>query len=103
MSAYILVRAVITNRQKFAAYIAAVTPLVAEFGGSYKIIAGSAEPLEGEWPGQWREYKWVVHEWPSVEAARAFWYSPQYREVKKLREGCGQFQVLLLDDLPPPA
>ena len=36
-----------------------------------------------------------VLEFPSVEAAETFWHSPEYTEVKKLREGNSEFQVVV--------
>jgi uncharacterized protein (DUF1330 family) len=42
----------------------------------------------------------VLAKFPSREAARAFWHSPEYAEAKKLREGKGTFYVTILDGLP---
>ena len=39
----------------------------------------------------------MVSEWPSLDAARAFWHSPEYAEARKLREGLADVQVLLVD------
>jgi uncharacterized protein (DUF1330 family) len=93
MSAYIIVEAVITHPDAFAAYAKAVPPVVAQYGGEYKILGGQASALEGEWGAT----KIVMHEWPSVEAAKAFWYSEEYAKIKPLREGTGEFRVILVD------
>ena len=42
----------------------------------------------------------MLAKFPSREAARAFWHSPEYAEAKKLREGKGTFYVTILDGLP---
>jgi len=42
----------------------------------------------------------VLARFPSREAARAFWDSPEYAAAKKLREGKGTFFVTILDGLP---
>ena len=39
----------------------------------------------------------LVSEWPSREHALRFWNSSEYAAAKKLREGTGNFQVLLID------
>ena len=39
----------------------------------------------------------VISEWPSKEAALAFWNSPEYAEAKKLREAIADCQVLLIE------
>jgi hypothetical protein len=35
-----------------------------------------------------------------VEAARAFWHSTAYRDVRRLREGAGEVHVVVAEDLP---
>jgi uncharacterized protein (DUF1330 family) len=39
----------------------------------------------------------VISEWPDRAAALRFWQSPEYAEARKLREGTGSFQVVLVD------
>ena len=39
----------------------------------------------------------VVSEWPSMDAARAFWNSDAYIELKKLREGAADVSVYLCE------
>ncbi|MEO0575427.1 MAG: DUF1330 domain-containing protein [Pseudomonadota bacterium] len=95
MSAYMMIAAKITDRDAFVAgYGKAAAALVAQFGGSYLFVAPGATLLEGTLEG----YSSVaVSEWPTIEAARAFWDSAEYAEVKKLRDGCADVQVLLVD------
>jgi uncharacterized protein (DUF1330 family) len=95
MPAFILVQAKVTQPEPFKQYITAVTKLVPQFGGVYRVVAGETQLLEGDW----NERKVVMHEWPSMEAARRFWFSEDYEQAKKLREGCGEFTVLLMDGL----
>lgn len=95
MAAYLVVEAVITDAEKFGAYIKAVPPIVAQFGGEYLVVGGEAEPLEGDWG----ETKIVLHRWPDMPTARLFWHSDEYQQAKRLREGTGQFRVMLVDGL----
>ncbi len=92
MTAYLVVEAVITDREKFAAYARQVPELVDRFGGEYIVLGGEAEALEGDWG----EVRLVVHRWPDMASARRFWHSPEYAEARKLREGAGEFRVMLL-------
>ena len=39
----------------------------------------------------------VISEWRDRDAAQAFWNSAEYQEVKKLREGIADCQVLLIE------
>lgn len=93
MAAYLVVEAVITDWQKFAAYAKRVPDAVARAGGEYVVLGGEAESLEGDWG----EERLVVHRWPDMASARRFWHSDEYREIKRLREGTGRFRVMLVD------
>ncbi len=93
MAAYLVVEAVITDRGKFAAYARQVPELVDRFGGEYIVLGGEQEALEGDWG----DVRLVVHRWPDMASARRFWNSPDYAEVRKLREGAGEFRVMLLE------
>jgi len=96
MTAWMIVSAKISDREKFVSgYGVAAAKLVAQFGGRYVIRAPGAEMLEGE---GWDEASVVVSEWPDKAAARAFWNSPEYAEVKKLRDGLAECSILLVGD-----
>lgn len=96
MAVFMIIQARISDAQKFSAYTALVPALVARFGGRYRVLGGVTTVLEGQWP----EVKTVVSEWPSRAAAEAFWASPEYRAALALREGAGEFNVVLIDGLP---
>jgi uncharacterized protein (DUF1330 family) len=41
----------------------------------------------------------VLGQWPSCEAARAFWWSPEYRALVEMRKDWGSFDVILVPEL----
>ncbi len=95
MPAYMIVTAAIHDREKFiAGYGAAAAKLIEKFGGEYLIRGPGAECLEGDF-GQGASM--VISKWPDREAAKAFWNSREYAEVKTLRDGLADVQVLLID------
>lgn len=95
MTAYMIVTAKITDREAFiSGYGAAAGALVEKFGGKYVLRGPGAELLEGGFGGG---ASMVISEWPSKEAARAFWNSPEYAEAKKLRADIADCQVLLIE------
>lgn len=101
MPAYMIVTARVHDREKFiAGYGAAAAALIPQFGGEYLLRGPGAECLEGSF-GEGASM--VISKWPDRAAARAFWNSPAYAEVKKLRAGLADVQVLLIDgpDLIP--
>ena len=94
--ALMLIEADIHDMDGFRAYTQAIIPIVQRFGGSYVVMRGQRQDLEGDW-GTTRV---VISRWPSMEAARAFWFSPEYQEAIKLRQGTGTFRVTLLESAP---
>ncbi len=94
MTAWMIITAHVKDRDKFLAnYSPAAAKLVAQFGGQYIIRGPGAAQLEGS-GGAGASV--AVSEWPDKEAALAFWNSPEYAEVKKLREGLADVSVLLI-------
>ena len=98
MAAYMIVYARIDDEAGFAPYVGAVGPLIRKYGG--RLIRRDLAPqvLEGDWP--WGTGGLL--EFPSIDAAREFWFSPEYEAVKRLREGVAAFQVILLPEVTPP-
>jgi len=92
MTAYMIVYAAIHDKDKFQSYVEAVQPILEKYKA--KLVARANPPLvfEGDWPWQTAG----VLEFPSVDAARAMWDSPEYRAVKELRATASSFQVVVL-------
>lgn len=99
MPAYMIVTASIADRDAFiAGYGAAAARLVAQFGGRYLLRAPGALLLEGGLGGgDFAGASMVISQWPDRAAALAFWNSPEYAEVKRLRDGIAKVQVLLIE------
>jgi uncharacterized protein (DUF1330 family) len=95
MPAYMIVTAKIVDRGAFiAGYGAAAGALVEKFGGRYVLRGPGAQLLEGQFGDG---ASMVISEWPSKEAALAFWNSPEYAEAKQLRAGAAECQILLIE------
>ncbi len=95
MAAYLVITAQIHDRDAFiSGYGPAAGKLSAQMGGEYVVRAPGVEVLEGAHPGG----SLVISKWPDKAAALAFWNSPEYAEVKKLREGIADCQVLLIEE-----
>ncbi|NMP30139.1 DUF1330 domain-containing protein [Thalassotalea sp. M1531] len=95
MSAYLLIRATITDPENFARYSAVVPGLVSKFGGQYIVMDREPEQIEGTLGCQ----SIVMSKWPDKAAAQKFWDSEEYRTAIPLREGTGEFDVTLLNGL----
>ena len=93
MGAYMIIKANITDPEQFLEYAKLAPALVAKYGGRYRSMRGEVEQLEGNPDNR----KVVVSEWPSMDTAREFWNSDEYRELKKLREGAAEIDVHLVE------
>ena len=102
MAAYMVVIGSVHDREAFKnGYGSVVPPMIRKFGGEYLVMAapGSFAMLEGAAAGS----SAVISRWPSMEAAKAFWNSPEYKEAVALRSGISEFTVYLFDGLPEKA
>ena len=89
MPAYMVVQINITDPDRFAHYRAAVPGVVESFGGRYIARGAQVEVLEGNHDGR----RLVLFEFPSMDAIRRFWNSPEYAKVKPLRENAAEIDV----------
>ena len=93
--AYVVIEAKLkeSEMERFGLYASQVPALVSKYGGEYLVLGGHHEALEGDWDTT----RIVLHRWPSMVEARKFWDSDEYQELKKLREGTGEFRIMLLE------
>jgi uncharacterized protein (DUF1330 family) len=82
MKHYIIAEMRVTDRAWVAEYAQAVTPMVERYGGRYLARTTRIEKVEGE-----REPLGLalLIEWPSREAAMAFYESDEYRPYRESR------------------
>lgn len=76
---------VVSDPSVLAAYSEAATPSAIRAGMEPLARTQEVHVLEGEWPFEDRII--LVERFTSVQALLDFWYSPEYQEAKKLREG----------------
>jgi uncharacterized protein (DUF1330 family) len=93
MPAYVLAEIEITNPDGYKEYSTMVPATIQQYGGRFLVRGGKAQPLEGEWP----ERRRVIIEFPSVEAARKWWDSPEYAKPKALRKANSNGRLLLIE------
>ena len=96
IGAYIIVSGKDYDLEKLQSYSAALPPIYEKYGGWYVAFANDYSVLEGKSDAE----AIIISAWPSIDAAKTFWASPEYTEAKKLREGNGIFEVVVLPALP---
>jgi len=94
--AYMIVSGKNYDAEDLGPYAAALPPIYEKYGGYYVAFAPKYDVPEGNSDAQ----AIIMSAWPSVEAAKTFWTSTEYSEAKKLREGIGKFDVVIIPALP---
>ncbi len=89
---YVIARAVVTNATQWAVYAAAAGDAIKKYGGRPIVRGGRNEVMEGE--GRARN---VVLEFESLDVARTYVQSPEYTAAKKLREGAGYIDMVIVE------
>ena len=93
-SAYIIVDMNISNMEQYKQYMAAAPAAVAAAGGEYLVRGGKFETLEGHW----QPTRLAMLRFPSYEAAKAFYDSASYQDVRQKRVGAAQhFNMVLVE------
>ena len=96
MAAYFIVDVDVHDQQGIEAYRKGVPATVAKHGGRFLVRGGAWSRLEGEWEPK----RLVVLEFPSMEQARRWYDSEDYRELKALRMKTAKTQLLLVEGAP---
>ena len=92
MSAYVVVDIEVTDPVRYATYKEMAGPTLAPYGGRYLVRGGAVEQLEGEWMPK----RFVVVEFPSVERAKAWHDSPEYRDARALRNETANSKMIVV-------
>lgn len=95
MAAYVIVDIEVTDAGGYAAYRQRSGATIAAFGGKFLVRGGATETLEGTWQPQ----RLVVLEFESVEQAKAWWSSEEYRAVRDIRWKTARTQLLVAEGL----
>ena len=93
MAAYVLAEIEITNPEGYKEYTTRVPATIAKYGGRFLVRGGAAQVLEGEWPQRRR----VIIEFPSMDAAKNWWNSPDYEKPRAMRQANSKGRLLLLE------
>ena len=93
MAAYVLVHVEVTNPAEYEDYKKMTPASIAAYGGRFLARGGATEVLEGSWQPK----RLVILEFPSAEAARTWWSSPEYAPAKALRNKTANSELILLE------
>lgn len=97
MAAYIIVDLTVTDPATMEEYRKRVPATIAAYGGRYLVRGGAHHTVEGDW----KPDRLVVLEFPSLEQARRWYDSEEYREPKAMRRRAGRANLVMVDGIPP--
>jgi uncharacterized protein (DUF1330 family) len=86
----------VRDEATYALYREEVSANLAAAGGEYLVRGGEVEVLEGNW----RPGRVVVVRFDSMQAARDWWNSPAYAELKSMRQRSTNTKMLIVEGLP---
>jgi len=90
--AYVILTEAIHDPDGMQEYRRLSGPTLAGTGARLLVADGAPAQLEGEWHGS----QTVVVEFPSVEAARAWYDSPAYQEAARHRRAAADSNVVIV-------
>ena len=89
---YVIAHATVTDAARWADYVTQSKVALDKFGGRPIVRGGRCEVVEGN--GVARN---VVLEFPCYEDALGYARSPEYAQAKKLREGAGTIDIVVVE------
>ena len=93
MPAYVIARVNVTDPDKYKGYTALTPAAIAKNGGKFLVRGGPVVTMEGDDESR----RIVVVEFDTVEAAKAFYDSPEYREARDARENAADLQMIVVE------
>lgn len=93
MSAFIIADVDVTDPQQYEDYKRWSSTAIQAHGAEVLVRGGAVTVLEGDW----QPSRIVVLRFPSVEAARAFHDSPEYRRAREARAGAAVMRMIAVE------
>ena len=93
MAAYIIADIDVTDPAGFEEYRQRVSPMIAKWGGKYLVRGGPMETVEGDWAPK----RLVVLEFESLERAKEFYRSEEYRPVMEIRHKTAVTNLVIVE------
>ena len=93
MPAFVIVEIEVRDPEAYETYRSLVPASLDAYGGKFIARGGSTENLEGDWTPE----RIVVLEFPSLERAKQWWDSPEYRDAKAIRMRAARTRMIAID------
>lgn len=93
MAAYVIVDLDVKNAAALENYRAKVPDTIARYGGRFLVRGGAHEVIEGDW----RPKRVVVLEFPSMDALKRWYNSPEYKPLIAERKAAAATDLIAVE------
>ena len=93
MAAYLIGDITVTDASVYEEYRKHVPDIIASHGGKYLIRGGASQTVEGEWAAK----RVVVLEFPTMERARTWYASAEYKPLLAMRLKAAQSKMIFVE------
>jgi uncharacterized protein (DUF1330 family) len=97
MPAYVIVDLTVTDLPTMEEYRERVPATLTPYGGRFLVRGGTHHTVEGDW----KPNRLVVLEFPSMDHAKRWYDSEEYREPLAMRLRAGRTNLVMIDGGPP--
>ena len=95
MPAYMIVNVTVKDAEKIKEYIASTPEVIGKYSGRFLARGGEMWVAEGNWkPG-----RLVIVEFDSLEKAKEFWNSEDYKPLKALRQSAADTEMVMVEGI----
>ena len=92
-SAYLIANVDVTDLAQYEEYKKLSSIAMRAHGAEICIRGGKVEVLEGDW----NPARFVMLKFASMEKARAFYETPEYKAARKAREGAAVMRMIIVE------
>jgi len=93
MPAYVITEIEVTDPAGYEEYRSRVGKSLEKYGAKFLVRGGEIEVLEGDWQPK----RMVMCVFESMDKAREWYHSDEYREMKKIREHTARMNMVAVE------
>jgi len=93
MAGYVIANVEVKDAAGYEEYRKLAPGTIQKYGGKYLVRGGKHEVLEGDWTPS----RVVILEFSSVEQAKRWYFSDEYRPAKAMRQRAAVSNVLIVE------
>jgi uncharacterized protein (DUF1330 family) len=100
VSAYLISQVEVLDPEAWENYRTRAAKVIAQFGGHYLVRGALAEVIEADWPAEEPpQQSVIVAEFPSMEALKSWYASPEYAEAFAFRAAAVKRRLIFVAGL----